>query len=249
MDPKVVSALVRARQWDALTRYVEAFGESADDRSSDDESADDRSRQVTLGIGDIVSGVPKEHLGQVVEVNLSSTRSRDEVYPISEDELASISKFFQENELPRLASLRVDGRPNAKDVLQRIFGSADTKKTLYSLSFISAIKPDLKDGEELSKDVVECIFQHFQDYPRLMRSEPMRGAYRTKTGIIEEFVAPLTIRMNTAGMGTYLPWFTGDYRDGKRVSKDRRFKCRYTTQRRHDSMDDVPLYITIEVVH
>jgi len=247
MDPVIVSALVRAEEWDALKRYVETF-------ELDDESADDSKpsgKGLTLNFNDIVfdvEGFSEEDLRKVVEVNLSA-KSRDEACPISEDNLAVISKFFQENELPYLATLRVDNRPNTNDVLQRIFGSAETKKSLFSLSQISAIIQGLKDGVSLSKDTIECIFHHFKDYPRLMRSDPVQGVYRDKGGIHEEYVAPLTICINTSGMGTYLPWFTGDYRDGTRVSKDRRFKCRYTTWKGLGSTDDVPLYIKIQVTH
>lgn len=201
----------------------------------------EKAERITLDINDIVYGnVPKKNLSKVVEINLS----QNEVSPISEEDVETISKFFQDNELPNLVTLRIDGRPNAKDIIKRIFGSTETKKTLYSLSEISVINSKLKEEEELSRDTIECILNHFKDYSYLIRPEQQYGAYRTKQGIIEELVAPLMIYMNTVGMGTYLPWFMGDYRDGKRVLVDKKIKCHYLEW---DTSADVSLYINIKV--
>jgi hypothetical protein len=205
----------------------------------------ERAGKITLSINDILYGeVPKVNLGKVIEVNLSG-ENRYEISPISENDIITILKFFEDNELPNLLTLRIDDRPNTNEILKRLFGSTETKKTLYSLSEISAINSNLKEGEELSKDTIECIFNHFNDYPYLIRAEPINGCYRTKMGIQDELVAPLNINMTTSGFGTYLPWFMGDYRDGIRVSKDKKFKCYY--RNRWDASVDIPLYIKINV--
>jgi len=220
----------------------------------------ERAGKIILSINDILySEVPKINLGKVIEVNLSG-ENRYEVSPISENEIITILKFFEDNELPNLLTLRIDDRPNANEFLKKLFGSTETKKTLYSLSIISVINSfplemprpfghewnsRLIEGEELSKDTIECIYNHFNEYPYLIRAEPINGCYRTKMGIQDELVAPLNINMTTDRMGTYLPWFMGDYRDGIRVSKDKKFKCYY--RNRWEASVDIPLYIKINV--
>jgi hypothetical protein len=207
-----------------------------------DQNSQNRARKITLSISDILYGqVPEVDLGKVIEVNLSG-ENRYEASSISENDIVTILKFFQNNELSNLETLRINDISNANEILKRIFASTETKKTLYSLSEISAIN---SKGEELSKDTIECIFNHFNDYPYLIRTEPINGCYRTKQGIQEELVAPLNVNMSTSGMGTYLPWFMGDYRDGMRVSTDKRFKCYY--RNRWDAHVDIPLYIKIHV--
>jgi len=198
-------------------------------------------KQITLSLCDILSGVPKEDLSDVIEINLSTAGIK---VSISEDEIISILNFFQENELPNLERLSINDISNANDILNRIFSSTETKKTLYSLSIISA-NSNVEKEEELSRDTIESIFNHFKDYPYLIRHEQQYGAYRTPIGIIEAPVAPLTIFMSTTGIGTYLPWFAGEYRDGKKVSIDKKIKCYYREWQ--DTSDEVRLYMKIQV--
>lgn len=252
MDPKVVSALVRAEEWEALKSYVGEFDPSSGDDDDKDEYKP-RGKGLTLYFNDIVFAVEKfseEHLREVVEVDLSTkSLDRDGACPISKDNLSVILRFFQENELPHLVTLRVDNRPNANDVLQSIFGSAETKKSFFSLTEISAINKNLEeDGDSLSKDTIDCIFRHFEDYTHFIRAQESISSYWIHRVCVEGYVAKLYINMNTARMGTYLPWFAGDYRDGRRISENKQFKCHYN-QKRPPSGDNVRLYIIIEVSH
>jgi hypothetical protein len=176
--------------------------------------------------------------------------------PVIDDAgLDKIQKLFGNNDLYNLQSIKLDRVENADEVLDRIFNECNPKKSLVSLTSISARGVNnLTSDKDKGKSMADSIFSHFAGiktyplfpgYSHLMRDGRQITSYWDRGECIETYAIPFSFYMSPQEGSGSLDWLdSGDYSKRCRISKDKKIMCHY---RMRDPDTMAPFYLKIEV--